>query len=196
MQLVIWSCIAVLTAFVFLFAFLGKIVLAIVFAVLTLIIGVISAKLRLDNQNKGKLDIEIVDDDSARRYLRSVDKHGLFGDVIDVLVDGLKSSEIKREFFEEQGIDSSLYRSYQLIHNKMLSLANSAYRYIKFYDYILQPSRTYTAGLGRSCRTLAEKLSELSDLAMQIDDTSCEVDSTYADDMLKSLQDILKEMEE
>ena len=57
MQLVIWSCIAVLTTFVFLFAFLGKIVLAIVFAVLTLIIGVISAKLRLNNQSKGKLDI-------------------------------------------------------------------------------------------------------------------------------------------
>lgn len=196
MQLVVWSCIAVLTAFVFLLAFLGKTLLAILFAVLILVIGFIATRMRLESQKKGKVEVEIVDDDSARKYLRSVDRKGIFDDVIDVIVDGLKSSEVKREFFEEQGLDSSLYSSYQLIHNKMLSLANSAYRYIKFYDYILMPNRTYAVRICESCRTLAGKLSELSDLAMQIDDTSCGVDSSYADDMLKSLQDILEGMEE
>jgi len=106
------------------------------------------------------------------------------------------SLETKREQFEGYPRDDSLRQTFDLISKRIILNMDRANRYIDSYDYVTLPDPVYLRKVANNSSEMIRKLNELSDLALQIEDSATDVDSSSADYMLEALRDLLKEDDE
>lgn len=127
--------------------------------------------------------------------LVKADKSKSFSWHIERFTREILSINIKEEFFKQSDPESSVWKSYELIKNKIISNIESATVYIKQYDFVLMPDKDYVDKKVKENEKLVKKLSELSDLVIQIQDSTSEVDDSFADDMLNALKRMVEESE-
>ncbi len=111
----------------------------------------------------------------------------------NVCVKACKSVETKKEQFMSYPESDSLRKTYELIRNRVVVNMDRACKYASNYDYITLPDPEYLRKLAQNSKEMVDKLNELSDLALQVEDTATEVGTAEADDMLAALREILKE---
>lgn len=104
-----------------------------------------------------------------------------------------KSVAIKQDFFSRYEKDSTMWQAFVTLRDAIKERGRRADEYVKHYDYALRPTPTYLHKQVHAAEELARKLSELSDLCLQIDDAASDVDASYVGDLMSSLQDLIEE---
>lgn len=125
--------------------------------------------------------------------LKKANKKGVFDERVNAIITYYKAIEFKRDFFESYEEDSSIRASYELLSRQMTSNIISLTKYLRSYDYVSRPFTSYVMNIARDCKELVDKLNELSELVVKIDDSTSNVDITYVDDMLESLRKVVKD---
>lgn len=125
--------------------------------------------------------------------LKKANKKKMFDVWVNDIITYYKAIEFKRDFFEAYEEDSSIRASYELLSKQMTSNIISLTNYLKSYDYVLRPYTFYVMDTAKDCEKLVNKLNELSELVLKIDDSTSNVDITYVDDMLESLRKVVKD---
>lgn len=138
----------------------------------------------------------LVADNDKLKSLQSVDTHHLFTNEIACLTRAIQSVEFYRPIFEKYEIGSSIRDTYELLSMNAYSNVDKSIKWIAHYDYISKPSHEYIHKLVDNSKLVVDKLNELDELVIKVDDTAENVDMQYVDDMLSSLKEVLKDEEE
>lgn len=102
----------------------------------------------------------------------------------------------RQDFYSRYEEGDSIRSAYDLLQKQIASNIVQATNYIKHYDYITKPRTTYLDEIVRNSNELLTKSIELSELVLQIEDSTSDVDTTYVDDMLESLRKVVKDEEQ
>ena len=105
----------------------------------------------------------------------------------------IMSVNIKQDFFGRYDKDSAMWQAFTTLRDAIKERRRRAHEYVKHYDYVMRPSPTYLHKQVNAAEELARKISELSDLCLQIDDAASDVDASYVGDLMSSLQDLIEE---
>jgi hypothetical protein len=127
--------------------------------------------------------------------LKHSDKRGHFKSYIADLVKAYNAITYKQEYFSKYEPDSSVYKTYDLLLKRIESNIKKATNFIEGYNYQSNQSTEYIKTICLDSTKLVEKLNNLSELVLKVDDTSSDVDITYVDDMLISLREVLNDEE-
>lgn len=115
---------------------------------------------------------------------------GYFVSEVQTLTTNYKAIESWSEHAESHGVESSIYKSHELLFSQMNNILESAIKFIKSYDYHTNPTPKYLWDLQKQSDKLVKKLHELQDLVLQVDDSTSEVDISYVDDLLSALREM------
>lgn len=134
--------------------------------------------------------MEVVSGKDPLIKLRKAPKAGMFQKQVQQLCTSYMSVYSWRDHQKDYDAESSIYKSYDLIASQMDNIIESATKYIKTYDYYSRPTPSYLNDLVRQSKGLVERLHELQDLILKVDDSTSDVDITYVDDLLEALRDM------
>lgn len=137
----------------------------------------------------------LIKDNDKIANLKNADTHRLFQKEIYVLEKSIKSVEFYRPIFEKYDHNSNLYETYETLSNMAYSNIDRAIKWIMHYDYISRPSITYLKNIVKSAELVVQKLNELDELVLKMDDSTSNIDMSFVDDMLLSLKEVLLEDE-
>lgn len=159
----------------------GKFVLAVCLGIMAVLILVMILRMKQDRKEEVGLVYE----------LKNADKRKLFSNQTYTLAAAWHSVLLKEDFFREPGTADSIRESYEMIREAIEHDVQSAVNFMQHYDWIQKPDPKY---LNKTCShadALAKKLSELSDIVLEINDSASDVDISFADNMLESLKELV-----
>lgn len=127
--------------------------------------------------------------------LKSSDKDYEFDDIITILVDSYYSVEGRKDLFSTLENNLRIQETYNLISNQVSNNIKAVTVFIENYDYRSRPSKEYCIALVAETRDLVNKLNQLVELVISINNSVEDVDISSVDDILSSLRSVLKNEE-
>lgn len=131
--------------------------------------------------------------DDYKQALIVLDKGKKFTKQINMIVDAMRSYDIKREFFDTVADNESITKAVDLIHQKIVHNYESAKTFLKYYDWKLKPASPYFDKLAESSKLMSVKLSELTELISEVQDSTSDVDISYVVDFTSSLSSMIED---
>ena len=132
----------------------------------------------------------IVMDSDIRYRLKQADSRKFFRTQVEKIIWALDSFREGNRTFCQYEEDNSIRKTFEILNRRVWSNAEKACRFMKNYNYTSGQNMGYLTELVKDCETAVQKLSELSDLVTQVEDSASEVDISYVDDMLAALKQV------
>ena len=142
------------------------------------------------------LNIHLLREDDIKANLLKVDTKKVFTPYVREICNALDSVEFYREVFSSYPPDNSIHQTFEYLDKKAYQNAERAYRWIKTYNHIVSPSQKYIVELANNSYEISQKLSELNELMIKVEDSTSDIDITYVDDLLLSLKELLEGTDE
>lgn len=101
--------------------------------------------------------------------------------------------DIKTRFFVKYRKDETIFDAYTQLQKAIIAHINSCERYMSSYDYHLCPPPKYLHKHVLAAETCVAKLSELSDLCLQLEDSASDVSTEDVSNFLTSMSELLEE---
>lgn len=130
---------------------------------------------------------------SVKSKLLNADHKGYFRTEIDSIISAIDSVEFYKPVFSGYDESSSIRKTYDLLAKKCDNNVQKAVRWMGNYNYASKPSTKYLSDIAENSRYITQKLDELNELVIQVEDSAAETDISYVDDLLKSLKEIVED---
>lgn len=129
--------------------------------------------------------------DDIKKKLMQADSRHEFKGYVKAICNAIDSVEFFRHVFSEYPPDNPIHETFDFLDKKAYQNAERAYRWIKTYNYIIKPSQEYIIRLAENSYQITQKLSDLNELMIKVEDSTSNVDISYVDDLLMSLKELL-----
>lgn len=137
-------------------------------------------------------NIYLLRSDDILVKLKRADKHGVFTNQIAIICRAVESVEFYRPIFGKYEEGNSIRNTFELLAEKTEGTVIKAIRWLSQYNKASNPSTEYMTALSRDCNYVMQKLNELNELVLQVEDSATDKDISFVDDMLSSLKEMLE----
>lgn len=133
----------------------------------------------------------LVKSDNALAKMKAADKYRRFTEQTSKIEQAANSVLFYKPIFEKYEEDNSIRRTYQLLADKSDRNVLKATRWLSSYNHIAGQPVQYIQTLAEDSVYIINKLNELNELVLQVEDSATKVDISYVDDMLQALKEIV-----
>lgn len=135
----------------------------------------------------------IKDSEDVVSKLKSVARDEEFSELASILEDNYYSVEGRKELFSNLEDNPRLKETYNLIRNQVSNNIKAVTVFIENYDYRSRPSIRYCTDLVNETEDLVNKLNQLVELVISINNSVEDIDISSVDDILFSLRSMVKD---
>ena len=127
------------------------------------------------------------------KRMKKANKYSRFDKDCVVLLDSLQVLNFRKQYFNKYK-EGSIRKSFDLLERQILHNVDIAITYMENYNYDAirktEQSVERLASAVVNCSEATDKLRELYDMTVKIDDSASVIDISYVDNLLESLKDV------